>query len=322
MTGSSPIGGRAETEGPYSATGQPIFISVAVPTCNRPADIARCLASLARVRYPAWEVIVVDQSDGDETRLALTEWDELVPRIVYLQNKDKNLSAARNLAMGHAAGKVIAFIDDDCTVAPDWLDTVGELFAQEAGALLVFGAVNAAQHDSSSTFITTVEMRDEQRLRGSLSARRVRGMGASMYLRPSPGTERPFDVLLGAGARFRSGEDHDYAFRLLASGGTVVQTPRITVTHHGARPYAGGAARSILQNYLYGAGACHAKLVRCGHWAMIATIVGLLAENVALVRPLNAFAHKPTHGGRLLVYLRGVRDGLRVPVDRREEVFT
>jgi len=299
-----------------------MFISVAVPTCNRPADIARCLASLAQVRYPSWEVLVVDQSDGDETRQALAEWDEFVPSIVYIRHKEKNLSAARNLAMRNASGKVLAFIDDDCTVAPDWLDSVGAMFAQEADALLVFGAVHAAPHDSSSTFITTVAMQDEQRLRGSLSATRVRGMGASMYLLLSPGVERSFDVLLGAGARFRSGEDYDYAYRLLASGGTVVQTPRIAVTHHGARPYAGGAARSILQNYLYGAGACHAKLLRCGHWAMIAAILELLADNVRLVRPLNAFVRKPTHAGRLLVYLRGLRDGLRVPVDRRKEVFT
>jgi glycosyltransferase involved in cell wall biosynthesis len=286
------------------------FISVAIPTCDRPEDVARCLASLARVSYPRWEVILVDQSEGDESRVAALACGPLAPRLVYLRLEKKSVSAARNLAIDKAAGEILAFIDDDCTVEPDWLDRVRDVFAAETDAQLVFGSVVAADHDRHEFFVTAAEIRRQERLRGPLGAVRLRGIGASMYLRLEPGAMARFDPRFGAGARFPSGEEHDYAFGLLAAGGTVAQTPRITVTHHGARPYAGGVASSKVRVYLYAFGACHGKLLRRAAWRLA---VSLIAANVTgmviAIRPLNRLRGRPTHFGRFHLYLRGLRDG-------------
>ncbi len=298
-----------------------MFISVAIPTCNRPNDVAQCLASLARVRYPRWEVLIIDQSDGHETELLAAEWGALIPRIVYLPLNQKNLSAARNLAMEKATGEVLAFIDDDCTVAPDWLDNISDVFEEQPRAKLIFGEVEAGEHDHTAAFVTTAKLRHTGLLHGSLGATRLSGIGASMCLRLGSTQHAPFDLHLGAGSQFRAGEERDYAFRLLAAGGTVAQSPQIVVTHHGARPFAGGVAASQMRSYFYGSGACDAKLMRCGYWGMIAVIATMLAEHLALVRPLNALLRRPTHAGRLLIYLRGLRDGFRAPLDRRSWLF-
>lgn len=296
-------------------------ITVAIATANRPSDLAACLASLAAVTYPEWEIVLVDQSDGDETLNLAQHWSSVQAALVYVRTRRKNLSAARNIAMSHARGDIVAFIDDDCTVAADWLAGLSQTFQDTPDAQLVFGTVNAAAHDSSSTFITNVRIDDARLLRGPLDAVRVRGMGANMSVRRRPIGNLSFDEQLGAGARFRSGEDYDYAYRLLAGGAAVLLTPTVCVTHHGTRPYAGGAARSILQNYLYGAGACHAKLIRLRQWAIIAAIAQLLVENAALVRPLNALRGRPTHAGRLATYARGFHAGWRAPVERASGRF-
>lgn len=269
--------------------------------------------SLSRVRYPSWELLVIDQSDGDETRLLAAAWGILIPSIVYLRLEEKNASVARNLAIECSSGEVLAFIDDDCTVLPDWLARVNETFLEEPDARLIFGAVTASVHDPA--------MRRHRRLRGQLGALRVGAIGASMSLRLTPGRQLQFDPLLGPGARFRSSHDVDYAYRVLAAGELVVETPSIVVVHHGTRPHAGGLARLKVRDYLYGAAAAQAKLLRCGQWIMIAAIISKLIESIAFIRPQNALLRKPTHVGSVLSYVRGLRDSLKMSIDRHEKVY-
>jgi glycosyltransferase involved in cell wall biosynthesis len=312
----------AMAHGKPAGAGQVKFISVAIPTCNRPDDVERCLASLARVRYLPWELILVDQSDGDETCSAAAAWGARLPSLVYLRLKEKNASAARNLAIERATGEILAFLDDDCTVDPDWLDRVSEAFAEEKDASLIFGSVIAAEHDPVATFVLVSDVRHPKRLHGVLDAIKMRGIGASMYLRLGPTVPASFDLLLGPGARFRGAQDRDYAFRLLVAGRSLVETPRIVVTHHGARSYVGGAASLKLRDYVYGCAACHAKLLRCGAWNFALPIIVVdLAVMLVSIRPHNILRGRPTNLARIVMYLRGLRDGFRTPVDRIRGTF-
>jgi glycosyltransferase involved in cell wall biosynthesis len=299
----------------------PLFITVAVPTCNRPDEISQLLDSLSRVRYPSWELLIIDQSDGDETRLLAQAWGILLPSVVYLRLAERSASAARNLAIACGTGDVLAFIDDDCTVPPDWLVRVDKAFERDPEGRVIFGTVKAADHDPTTAFIPTKYTRHHHRRRGYLGALLVRPMGASMYVRLGTAKRLQFDPLLGPGARFRGSQDVDYAYRVLAAGDMIVETPDIVVVHHGARSYAGGLARTKMRDYLYGVGAAQAKLLRCGQLIMIAAILSKLIESISLIRPQNAFRRKPTHGGRVLVYLRGLRDSLRISIDRQDKVF-
>ena len=298
-----------------------MFISVAVPTCDRPADLERCLASLAQLAYREWKLIVVDQSDGDQSRQVVEAWRPRLPEVTYLRLAEKNASAARNLGIANATGEVLAFLDDDCSVSPDWLDRVREVFDQEPDASLVFGAVKAAEHDPAAAIVPTYEPNRLKRLQGRLAGWRMGGIGASMYLRlGSRGTPR-FDLSLGPGARFRITQDWDFRYRVLAAGALVIETPRINVVHHGARSYAGGMASLKVRDYLYGIGAAHSKLLRCGEWIMFLAIPFKLGESIAAIRPQNALRNQPTRVGGLLMYLRGLKDGFKVPVERQARLY-
>jgi glycosyltransferase involved in cell wall biosynthesis len=76
-----------------------------------------CLASLRRIRYPNFEVIVVDDGSKDGTRAIA----EKFPEFRLISHENRGLSAARNDGIRAARGEVVAFTDADCAVDPDWL---------------------------------------------------------------------------------------------------------------------------------------------------------------------------------------------------------
>jgi glycosyltransferase involved in cell wall biosynthesis len=107
----------------------PIF-SIVVPTYERPAQLAACLQSLSHLEYPLdrFEVIVVD--DGSETPLepVVTPFRNGLD-LTLLTQSNAGPAAARNTGAARAKGKFLAFTDDDCTPAPDWLQALQTRFA-------------------------------------------------------------------------------------------------------------------------------------------------------------------------------------------------
>lgn len=115
------------------------FISVVVPTRNRAALLDRLLRSLARVTYPTWEVVVVDDGSTDDTRDVVDRHRAAgLPVSYYFQTWQK-MGAARNLGIEHALGPIVAFTDDDCLVEAGWLEAIAAAFEAHPGALGVQG---------------------------------------------------------------------------------------------------------------------------------------------------------------------------------------
>jgi len=125
-------------------------ISVITPTCDRPDDLRRSLASLSRIRYPDWELILVDQSHDDASEHIVAEFEKMLPRLVYQWLQTRGSSNARNAGMKLARGDVLAFFDDDCTVPSDWLELVVAAFTRHPDAALVCGVVVNALNPSTA----------------------------------------------------------------------------------------------------------------------------------------------------------------------------
>jgi len=92
-------------------------ISVVVATYNGASTLRTCLRSLADLRYPDYEIIVVDDGSTDDTARVLTAF----PEVKVVRQENQGLSAARNAGIQKATGELIAFTDSDCYVDPDWL---------------------------------------------------------------------------------------------------------------------------------------------------------------------------------------------------------
>lgn len=100
----------------------PIKFSIIVPTYNRPQRLEGFLQELTRLDYPreAFEVVLVD--DGSEPPLQSVA-DAFRGRlnIVLLRQDHGGVARGRHAGVLAARGQFVAFTDDDCLPAPDWL---------------------------------------------------------------------------------------------------------------------------------------------------------------------------------------------------------
>jgi len=106
----------------YAAPGLPALseypkVSVVICACNAETTMDACLASLQNLKYPAFEVIVVDDGSTDRTGKIADGYEGF--HVIHQENK--GLSAARNVGIAASLGEIVAFTDSDCVVDPDWL---------------------------------------------------------------------------------------------------------------------------------------------------------------------------------------------------------
>lgn len=70
-----------------------------------------------------WEVLVVDNNSKDQTREVTAEFCNRYPgRVRYLFESQPGKSHALNAGIRAADGDIVAFMDDDVTVDPSWLE--------------------------------------------------------------------------------------------------------------------------------------------------------------------------------------------------------
>lgn len=97
-------------------------ISICI-AATRPVGLVRLLASLARQKLPpglTFEVIVVDNAPCEASRAAVQTWSGPAP-LRRLEEPVPNIALARNRAVDAAAGRWLAFVDDDETADEEWL---------------------------------------------------------------------------------------------------------------------------------------------------------------------------------------------------------
>ena len=89
-----------------------------VPVRNGESAIAGCLDAILATDYPPdrREILVVDNGSTDETAALIK------PRPVrYLHEPKRGVSNARNRGIADSTGEILAFVDADCLVEPQWL---------------------------------------------------------------------------------------------------------------------------------------------------------------------------------------------------------
>jgi len=124
---------------PAQAQGLPT-ISVVVPAFNSAANLERCLDALSRSNVE-FELIVADDASSDPAAVeVMRRADQGYLRL----EKNGGPGVARNAGVRRAGGEIVAFIDSDVIVAPDTLEKLGRVFADEPDVDACFGSYDEA----------------------------------------------------------------------------------------------------------------------------------------------------------------------------------
>ncbi len=218
-----------------------VRVSAVICTRGRRPYLERAFESLVQQSEAPdrYEIIVVDNASRDDTRAWLERADPAGVTMKRLHEPVPGLSRARNHALGHSAGELVAFLDDDAVAASDWIARVQEAFASGGPAVAALaGAVQPIWEGERPTWLS----------REGLGALSVVNWG------PDPGPLADGQYVVGANMAFRlerlldvggfpehlgragddliSGEETYVVQRLAERGHATWYDPRVVVSHH------------------------------------------------------------------------------------------
>ncbi len=232
---------------------QPL-VSVVIPTYNRPRQLAQCLDGLSQLTYPRnrFEVIVVNDGGPIDLTPAVAGYRDRL-NLTLLRQPRGGPGAARNAGAAAARGDIIAFLDDDCRPAEDWLLRLATCFSLETDQRsarspnrLIGGPIlNALPHNPFSTA--------SQLLIDYFYARFSRTNNASFLSSSSFALSRAsFHAVGGFHPQLsRASEDRDFCDRWLSHGYCITYAPELIVYH----AHQLGPLSFLQQHFNYGRGA-------------------------------------------------------------------
>ena len=95
------------------------MVSIIVPVYNAEEYISRCVDSILNQEYKDFELILVDDGSTDCSGQLIDDYAKADNRIVVIHKENGGVSHTRNLAIEHARGTYIQFLDSDDWITPD-----------------------------------------------------------------------------------------------------------------------------------------------------------------------------------------------------------
>ncbi|MGU3537482.1 glycosyltransferase family 2 protein [Methylobacterium sp. A54F] len=240
--------------------------SIIVCTRNSAGHLAACLsaivAAMEAARPARCELVVVDNASSDATASTAAE---LLTRAEVsfdvLAEPRPGLSFARNAGLRRAAGALVAFTDDDCRMAPDYLVRALALHGRDDRPVLRGGRVELGDQDDLP--FTVIRDREARRFDPGNVQNQIGGfiLGCNMTAPRALFREvGPFDTRFGVGAPLKAAEDSDYLYRTHFSGFDIEYCPDLLIRHHHGRRDE-TAVQRVIDYYNEGEGALYAKYI-------------------------------------------------------------
>jgi glycosyltransferase involved in cell wall biosynthesis len=262
--------------------------SVIVCTRDRAERLPQCLDAAAALDYPDFEIIVVDNAPTTTDVADLVSGRRQTVATRYVVEHRPGLSWARNAGLSAAAGRMVAFLDDDERPDRHWLAELACGFRAAPGVAGVSGIILSVSldtpaqcwfeqfggHSKGRGFTAQIFDAASHRDQHPLYPLPPFGAGGNMaFDRAALEAIGGFDVALGTGTPARAGEDTAAICDLMLSGRTFVYWPGAIIWHEHRREF-GGLERQLL-GYGTGLTAFYTRaLLR--HPAVLPTLVRLL----------------------------------------------
>ncbi|WP_454856061.1 glycosyltransferase [Promicromonospora soli] len=118
-------------DSPDSPDSPPPSVSVIVPAYNEGVVVENCVRSIARSRYPDFEVVCVDDGSSDDTYAKLQALAAELPGVVARTQPNRGKGAALNNGVDYALGDILVLVDADGMFGPDTLTEMVRAFTDE-----------------------------------------------------------------------------------------------------------------------------------------------------------------------------------------------
>lgn len=107
------------------------YISIIIPAYNAEQYIDRCIESVIKQTYDNIEIILIDDGSTDSSYKKMKKYEIEDPRVRLFQQKNKGVSAARNLGIKEARGYWISFVDADDYLKLDSFENICRYIEKE-----------------------------------------------------------------------------------------------------------------------------------------------------------------------------------------------
>lgn len=169
------------------------IISVIVPVYNAEKTVERCISSIQKQDYPYLEILVVVDGATDSSLNICRKMEEQDDRIKIFTIDNHGVSYARNLALSHAVGEYVGFVDSDDWIESEMyrcmMDCALKYSADVVIQSIIFDGINKAKSYSSTDAVTemdgrsaTIEMLRGRMFSGHLCNKLIRRSCVSMPL--------------------------------------------------------------------------------------------------------------------------------------------
>lgn len=220
--------------------GENVFLkaSVIIATRDRPVNLRECLQAVSRQKCSSsFETLVVDNAPSDDRSREIA----LHAGVRYIVEPRPGHCCARNAGARHAAGEIVAYLDDDSIPDSEWLENLLKPFADPCvmvvtGRVKVYWEENGtrtplAEHSyDAGTDAKRIDRKDSDWY--AQSNFDGIGVGANMAFRRTFFEEfGGFDERLGRGGPLGGFDESHAFFRIVAAGHALVYTPDAAVQH-------------------------------------------------------------------------------------------
>jgi GT2 family glycosyltransferase len=251
--------------------------SLIICTRNRPRMLSATINSVLNGEEGPAELVIVDDSDARHPDLG-TEVIAGGPKVRYLWTRSKGIGRARNAGIAVASNPILAFIDDDMLVAPNWFASLSRALMTVGPRAVVTGRVLPGKADFPDSFAPSVKTdRDPAVYRGRVG-KDVLFTNNMAIFRSAIEEVGAFDERF-ATPRFPSSEDNDYCFRLLEAGFEIHYVPDAVVYHRAWRRRRDFA--KLEWDYGRGQGAYYAKYLSLRDRYMLGRMIRDIFSRVA-----------------------------------------
>jgi GT2 family glycosyltransferase len=211
----------------------PDFLRFIVPVFNRPEELAELLTSLAGQSDKRFAITVVEDGSTRPSKEVVDSFSHQM-KVLYLSKSNSGPGPSRNYGCLHSDGDFFVFVDSDCVLPSQYVETV--LTALAAHPAHAYGGPDAA-HESFSplqkainhvmtSFLTTGGIRGGSERVAKFMPRSF-NMGFSRAVFQQTGG---FPEVRFAPAK-AAGEDLDLSYSILEAGFQVIRIPEAFVWH-------------------------------------------------------------------------------------------